>query len=146
MKKQVGKVVPMMEVSQTSQASAFGPSLLKISVSMSLHRVWCGLSMRGKGTWCLKESLEVIASLQCIYPMLSSYGQSCDDLTCNTAWKKLSLLPVEQPGCLAVLLLPLTFPLVLLPSLFPVHAAVQSQTSTSFLPRQPSQECQSMAV
>lgn len=28
-----------MQVSQTSQTSAFGPNLLKIS--MSLHRVWC---------------------------------------------------------------------------------------------------------
>lgn len=45
-----------------------------------------------------------------------------------------------------MLLLPLTFPLVLLPSLFPVHAGVQSQTSTSLLPRQPSQGCQSMGV
>lgn len=35
--------------------------------------------------------------------------------------KALPLLPVEQPDCLAVLLPPLTFSLVLQPSLFPVH-------------------------
>lgn len=43
MKKQAGKVTPTMEVSQTSQTPAFGPNLLKTSVSMSLNRVWRGL-------------------------------------------------------------------------------------------------------
>lgn len=85
--------------------------------------------MRSKGTWCLKQLLlEVFASLQCLNPMLSSFGQSCDDLMEHMQHcleKALSLLPVEQPGCLAILLPPLTFLLVLQPSLFPVHAGAE---------------------